>query len=44
MLFRSQILSLDEETKAAMIEACEPVYEEIREVVSEEIAAAYMGE
>ena len=33
----TQILSLDEETKAAMIAACEPVYEEIRKVVSEEI-------
>lgn len=40
----TQILSLDEETKAAMIAACEPVYEEIRKVVSEDIAAAYMGE
>ena len=40
----TQILSLNEETKAAMIAACEPVYEEIRKVVSEDIAAAYMGE
>lgn len=38
----TQILSLDEETKAAMIEACEPVYEEIRKVVSEEIVDVYM--
>ena len=38
----TQILSLDEETKAAMIAACEPVYEEIRKVVSEEIVDVYM--
>ena len=38
----TQILTLDAETKEAMIEASEPVYEEIRKVVSEEIVDAYM--
>lgn len=38
----TQILALDAETKEAMIEASEPVYEEIRKVVSEEIVDAYM--
>lgn len=38
----TQILTLDAETKEAMIEASGPVYEEIRKVVSEEIVDAYM--
>lgn len=38
----TQILALDAEAKEAMIEASEPVYEEIRKVVSEEIVDAYM--
>ena len=38
----TQILTLDAETKEAMIEASGPVYEEIRKVVSEEIVDVYM--
>lgn len=38
----TQILTLDAETKEAMIEASGPVYEEIRRVVSEEIVDVYM--
>ena len=38
----TQILALDAEAKEAMIETSEPVYEEIRKVVSEEIVDAYM--
>ncbi len=38
----TQILTLDAETKEAMIEASGPVYEEICRVVSEEIVDVYM--
>ncbi len=39
----TKIVELDEQTRADMIEASDPVYEEIRESVSKEIADSYMG-
>lgn len=39
----TQILTLDEKTRSKMIDACKPIYEEIRDVVDPEIFSAYVN-
>lgn len=39
----TQILTLDEKTRSEMIDACKPIYEEIRDVVDPEIFSAYVN-